>query len=178
MKRVCYSVAASLDGFIAGPQGEYDWIPEAPEIDFQPLVERFDTFILGSGTYATVLGQGEEGFTVFTGKQVLVFSDSLEQADHPKVNIVKSRDLTATLQDLRKQSGKDVWLFGGGQLFRSLAEAGFVDSVEVAVMPILLGDGIPLLPTPAPRIKLQLNSHRFYEPSGVVVLEYDVVSGE
>ena len=53
-----------------------------------------------------------------------------------------------------------------------------MDSVEVAVMPILLGGGIPLLPTPAPRINLQLKSHRVYEPSRIVMLEYDVVNGE
>ena len=56
-----------------------------------------------------------------------------------------------TLDDLRAKPGKDIWLFGGGSLFRSLLEARRVDTVEVAVMPVLLGGGIPLLPPPAER---------------------------
>ena len=58
-------------------------------------------------------------------------------------------------------------------LFRSLAEAGLVDTVEVAVVPILLGGGIPLLPTPASRISLQLSAHKVYK-TGVVTLEYAI----
>ena len=74
---------------------------------------------------------------------------------------------------LRKNPGKDIWLFGGGSLFRSLAEAGLVDTVEVAVIPILLGAGIPLLPSPAERIKLTLAAHKVYK-TGSVALEYAV----
>ena len=64
-------------------------------------------------------------------------------------------------------------LFGGGLLFRTLAEAGLVDTVEVAVIPILLGQGIPLLPSPAKTIKLTLKNHRVYK-TGIVSLEYAV----
>jgi dihydrofolate reductase len=65
-------------------------------------------------------------------------------------------------------------LFGGGLLFRSLAAAGFVDSVEVAVIPVLLGEGIGLLPPPAGRIGLKLTGHRVYEKTGIVGLDYAV----
>jgi dihydrofolate reductase len=75
---------------------------------------------------------------------------------------------------LRAESGKDIWLFGGGSLFRSLLEARLVDTVEVAVVPVLLGEGIPLLPPPARGTKLKLNSHRVYK-AGIVSLEYSIV---
>jgi dihydrofolate reductase len=58
-----------------------------------------------------------------------------------------------------------------------LLEAGLVDGIDVAIVPVLLGGGIPLLPAPAARVKLKLKSHRVYEKSGIVGLEYDVVRG-
>lgn len=72
--------------------------------------------------------------------------------------------------------GKDIWLFGGGLLFRSLVEAGLVDTVEVALIPVLLGGGIPLLASPADQVNLELNSHTVY-PTGIVGLEYAVPRG-
>jgi dihydrofolate reductase len=72
------------------------------------------------------------------------------------------------------ESGKPLWLWGGGTLFRELAQAGLVDGVDVAVLPILLGGGLPLLPSPAPRIALQLRAQRVYPKTGTLFLEYDV----
>jgi dihydrofolate reductase len=105
--------------------------------------------------------------------QSFVFSRSMRQADHPDVSVVN--DAEPFVADLRKKPGKDIWLWGGGELFHSLLGAGLVDGVDVGVMPVLLGGGIPLLPTPAPRTTLVLRNHRIYEDSGIVGLEYDVV---
>lgn len=77
-----------------------------------------------------------------------------------------------TLAALRASPGKDIWLFGGGDLFRSLLEEKLVDSVEVAVIPVLLGGGLPLLPHPAKQSKLRLAKHRVYPKTGTVSLEY------
>ena len=71
-------------------------------------------------------------------------------------------------------SEKDIWLFGGGQLFRTLLDAGLVDTVEVAVMPVLLGEGIPVLPGPGERAKLRLTKSQVLEKTGTVTLQYDV----
>ncbi len=78
-----------------------------------------------------------------------------------------------TVTRIRAQAVKDIWLFGGGTLFRSFLDAGLVDTVEVAVMPVLLGGGVPLLPHPAHQAKLVLTSHRIYK-TGIVLLEYAV----
>jgi dihydrofolate reductase len=74
------------------------------------------------------------------------------------------------------QSGKDIALFGGGELFRSLLAAGLVDELHFNVIPVLLGGGIPMLPPPANRGRLKLKKHRVYEKTGTVGLEYAVLN--
>jgi dihydrofolate reductase len=107
------------------------------------------------------------------GVRSVVISRTMRQADHPDITIVN--DAEPFVAELKTQTGKDIWLWGGGELFHSLLRAGLVDGVDVGVIPVLLGGGIPLLPTPAPRTLLVLRNQRVYERSGIVGLEYDVV---
>ena len=102
----------------------------------------------------------------------MVFSRTLRQEDYPEVAIV-TNDQKGVLAALKASPGKDIWLFGGGSLFRSLAEDGLVDTVEVRIIPILLGGGVPLSPDSKSRIKLALISHKVYR-TGIVSLEYAI----
>ena len=131
----------SLDGFIAGEKGAYDWIIMDPAIDFAAYMATIDTLIMGRGTYE-LLDVAAAGWN---GRKTYVVSTTLDPADHPNVTVV-SRDVEQRVADLKGEDGKDIWLFGGGVLFRSLLEAGLVDRVEVGIIPVLLGQGIPLLP--------------------------------
>ena len=106
------------------------------------------------------------------GIQSYVFSHTLRPEECP--DAIVSDDPQAIIQDLKSKEGKDIWLFGGGSLFHSLLEQGLVDSVEVAIMPVLLGGGVSLLPPPADLARLTLIRHQVYEKTGTVVLEYAV----
>jgi len=176
MRPVRYSVAMSLDGYIAGPNGEYDWIVMDPELgkEFPKLFGRYDTMLVGRKSFIASGGQGGGGGP-FGGMKVVVFSRTLSPADHPGVTIVRD-DAAETVRQLRESPGKDIWLFGGGSLFRSLLDAGLVDTVELAVMPVLLGSGIPLLP-PGAHTNLKLSHQKTLPASGIVVLSYSVPGG-
>ena len=170
MRRIRYQVACSLDGYIADTVGKTGWIVDEPQIDFEALFDQFDTLLMGRLTYEELV-QGPDGFW---GKKVLVFSQTLRQEDHPQVTIV-SNNPQERLKQMRSLPGKDIWLFGGGKLFQSLLALGCVDTVEPAIIPVLLGGGRPLLATPAMLNRLTLTSQRVF-PSGIVWLEYTVHS--
>jgi len=170
MRRVRYRVAASLDGYIAGPNGEADWITMDPEIDFGAIFAQFDTLLIGRRTFETMLRGGKADTP---GMKTVVFSQSLRQIDYPNVTIVAEKPKEA-VNSIKAESGKDIWLFGGGVLFRSLLEAGVVDTVEIALMPVLLGEGIPLLASPLKETRLRRTGQHLYKQSGIVLLEYAV----
>jgi dihydrofolate reductase len=170
MRQLRYQVAVSLDGFIAGPQGDYDWIVSDPSINFGALFREFDTAVMGRKTYEVVTAQGGTG--AMKGLEVVVFSQSLPPKTMKGIRITKD-DARDVVKALKAQPGGDIWLFGGGALFRSLLDAGLVDTVEVALMPVLLGSGIPLLP-PGASTTLELVDQIALPSSGIVMLSYRV----
>lgn len=168
-RRVRYHVAVSLDGFIAGPKGDFDWIIMDPAFDFEAYFQQFDTFLLGRRTFELTRQPGAPGMP--EGTQTIVFSHTLRQSDYPDVAITSK--VARTISELKNKPGKDIWLFGGGELFRSVLDAGLVDTVELAVIPILLSQGVPLLAAGARSPVLQLTETKTL-PSGTVLLSYNV----
>lgn len=169
MNLLRYNVAMSLDGFIAREDGAYDWIPADPGVDFAALFAGFDSFVMGRKTYELV----QQGPSL-AGK-ILVVSKTLSPAEHPDVEIV-SDNIPDRVRQFKADSKKDVWLFGGGQLFRYLLDEGLVDRIEVGVIPVLIGSGIPLIPAGQTH-KLKLLAHDPL-PTGVTMLTYSVAAKE
>ena len=169
MRRLVYSVAMSLDGFIAGPNGEYDWIVPEPTLDLAKHYSGFDTLLMGRRTYQLMLELGQTPKSM--GMQEVVVSTTLDPAQHTDVRIVRE-DVEQAVAELKGQSGKDIWLFGGGALFRAMMDAGLVDAVELAVQPILLGSGVRVIPE-GRRWALHLEACDRY-PDGTLMLRYGV----
>jgi dihydrofolate reductase len=161
----------SLDGFIAGPNGEYDWIVPDPSIDFADLWAQFDTVLMGRKTFEIAQTRRK----MFSGsvQRWVVVSRSLKSEDHPDTTILSTgieQAVAAMKAETGPESPKDIWLFGGGELFRFLLDAGLVDAIDVMVMPVLLGTGVPFLPE-GRRQTLHLESSAAL-PSGILRLSY------
>ena len=173
MRRLRYGVAMSLDGFIAGPNGEYDWIVPDPSIDFAAIWAQFDTVLMGRRTFEIAQTRRK----MFSGsvQRWVVVSRTLKPEDYPDTTILSSgisEAVAALKAETGPQSQKDIWLFGGGVLFRSLLDAGLVDAIDVMVMPVLLGSGVPFLPE-GRRQTLRLESSQALT-SGVLRLSYSI----
>ena len=170
MRQLRYSVAASLDSYIAGPNGEFDWIVIDPDIDFAEMYAGFSGLVMGRRSYDVFVSTGG---AVGPAMPTYVYSRSLPEGERDGITF--ARDAASHVRELKKSSeDKPLWLWGGGDLFKQLAEAGLVDGIDVAVIPILLGGGIQLMPSPGPRLSLQLREHRLYAKTGTLFLEYDV----
>ena len=167
MRLLRYCVASSLDGFIAGPNGEYDWIRPDAGIDFAALHGQFDTLLMGRRTYEVARTR----LDLLMGKRIVVVSTTLKNAGQEQISIL-SNNLGDALTALKSEPGKDIWLMGGGVLFRSLLDLGLVDKVEVSVFPVLLGAGTPLIPA-GKRASLKFD-HCTELPSGVLMLSYSI----
>ncbi len=171
MRQVRYNVAASLDGFIADASGAFDWIPQDPAVDFGAIFARVDTVLIGRRSFELTQRVGAPPWG--PNMRVYVFSRTLRAQAYPDVTVIGANAAEAVLA-LRAEAGDgEIWLFGGGQLFSSLLAGGQVDAVEVTIVPVLLGGGVPLAASGIDRTSLQLLNTRRY-PTGMVSLSYAI----
>ncbi|HEU0080039.1 MAG TPA: dihydrofolate reductase family protein [Longimicrobiaceae bacterium] len=170
MRRVRYAVGMSLDAYIADPADGVGWMIGDPEYDGMAFFREIDTALMGRRTFEVAVRQGGGAMPGIRG---YVFSRTLRAEDFPDVTVVAD-DAAGVVAALRAEdTGRDIWLAGGGELFGSLAEAGLVDTVEIGLNPILLGGGIPLAPSLPRSVRLELTESTAY-PGGLVILRYDV----
>jgi len=163
----------SLDGFIADAKGGTSFLVSDPTYDSAPFFASIDTVLMGRLTYEEAVRQGMRAYPKLHN---YVVSRTLDPRDFPEVTIIGS-DVEATVANLRGGPGKDIWLCGGGELFRSLLTAGLVDTVEIGVSPLLLGHpGTPFVALDPPlkeAVRLELTQHTAL-PTGLLILEYNV----
>ena len=141
MPQITYNVAMSLDGFIAPPDESSSWIVADESIDFNALYDRFDVFIMGRKTFDAIAEAGEYNLLRGMAKdRVFVISRTLKAEDHPEVTIVRD-DYMELLREWKTQGDKHVWVMGGGWLAGDCLSAGILTSIEVAIVPVILGNG-------------------------------------
>jgi dihydrofolate reductase len=178
MGHITYNAAVSLDGFIAPPDESTGWIVEDASIDFDGIFASFDVFIMGRKTYQAVTESTEANPLRGRPRQsVVVISKTLKPADYPDITIVSENHLDY-IRAMRDQEQRRIWLMGGGLLAAECLSAGILDSLELAVMPVLLGGGYGLFGTPADKSlamqRLDLRSVEHLHASGILMTKYIV----
>ncbi|MBW4582165.1 MAG: dihydrofolate reductase family protein [Tildeniella nuda ZEHNDER 1965/U140] len=169
MRRIILFIAASLDGYIARPSGEVDWLFTDQDYGYTDFLANVDTVLMGRKTYEQVLSFGE---FPYQEKQSYVFSNNPDFDASPHAKTVRS-DVKAFVEELRATGGKNIWLVGGAALIHPFLEHALLDELVLSVHPILLGSGIPLFHEAAITTPLQFISSQSYD-SGLVQLRYNV----
>ena len=170
MRRVVLNVAVTLDGYIAGPKGEYDWCFTDADYGMTEFMERVDAVLMGGKSYRLLLDYGHP----YPDKTNYVLSRTEHSSPYENVVLV-NKDIALFVEGLRRQRGKDIWLFGGAEIFQLLLSAGLVDELMLSVHPVVLGAGLPLFGHADARQTLLLKDTRSY-PSGLVQITY-VIKG-
>lgn len=175
MRTVIFGGANSLDNYIAREDGSFDWIlwsDEAAEL-MKEYWSRFDTLIMGRKTFEVAMQNSPDaGTDPYKGMTTIVFSRTLDQADFPAVKVV-SADPGEFVRALKTQDGKDICVMGGGDLGRTLFEAGVIDEIGFNIHPLLLGSGVPLFHRMSRQIELELTECRQFK-NGCVYVNYRV----
>ena len=154
-------IAASMDGYIAGPDGEIDWLEVGGKLDYgyHHFYSSIDTTVMGSSTYKLTLTVEE---FPYADKANYVFTRGAPPPDTANVRFV-SGDIVSFVESLRGLPGKDIWLVGGGQINTVMLNAGLIDEIILTVFPLVLGDGIPLFAPGARRTRFRTTGCESYE---------------
>jgi len=166
-RNVVLGVALSLDGYIARRDGSVDWLIMDPEIDFRAYTAGFDVVIAGRKTLDPSNSRGGGGM----GKMACyIFSRSQPPGKRNGAEYV-NRPPADLICELKAKPGKDIWLMGGGELAHEFLKEDLVDRMDLGLMPVLLGDGIPLFPRGFPQRNFTLTKFQPYK-SGIVMASY------
>lgn len=168
MRTIILNVAVSLDGFIAGPNGEFDWCFTDQDYGMADFMNSIDTIFYGRKSYELMLTMEED---LFKDQTRYVFSQTLDEVVEG-YQLLKG-DLKTEVERIRAQEGKKIWLFGGTSLASSFLEAGLINELFLAVHPLLLGTGMPLFEGIADRTPLKLVDSKTYD-SGMMQLLYRI----
>lgn len=171
-RKVIVHIAASADGYIARLDGDLDWLTSRPAPEgfygMNAFMKTIDTTILGRKTYEISL---ELGAKFDSKSRTYVFSRHPPPDDVPLGVDFVNEAIGPFVRRLREQPGKDIWLMGGGDLIASFLDANAIDEFVVSVVPVFLGDGIPLIARSKRHVLLHLQSTQRFE-DGLVQLHY------
>jgi dihydrofolate reductase len=188
MRRIVYLVHTSVDGFIEGPGGEFDWPVMGPELSayVSRLDEGIDTFLYGRVVWEMMAAFWPHGEELSDDPHVrdfaprwrrmpkVVVSRTLRQPEAADVRVLRGDDLGAEIAALKAEPGKDILLTGGTELASQLAASGLIDAYVIAVHPVVLGGGRRLFTHHRERAAIRLVESRTVD-GRVVVLRYEAV---
>ncbi|MDR1200014.1 MAG: dihydrofolate reductase family protein [Tannerellaceae bacterium] len=172
MKKIILYIAASIDGRIAEPDGGIEWLSEFPinkemNYGYKEFMASIDTIIMGGRSWRELSNMDAMGG--YADKAIYVVSrhdwGETENTKFITENVIEH--ITA----LRNEPGKDIWLFGGGELVSVLLAADLVDEMRIAYIPVILSKGISLFPEQPKESKWELSDSKNYS-SGIIMVEY------
>lgn len=166
MRRIILGLAVSLDGFIEGPNGEYDWCFNDQDYGLTDFFKSIDTVFMGRKTYEVAVSNG--GMNDWKGITTYLFTNTISKSPSEDVKLVRNM---SEVNPIINQPGRDIWLYGGSQLTTAFLNAGLVDELWLSVHPILLGSGKPLFQDLDGRKPLKLVESKTYD-TGLVSLKY------
>jgi len=169
MRKIILQLAVSLDSYIEGPNGEFDWCFTDQDYGMSAFFKRIDSVFYGRKTYELVLAMEGEAPAGFPKMKEYVFSNTMDNIREGAV-LVKD-DIKTEVEKIKNEKGKDIWLFGGADLISSLMNLQLVDEIILAVHPVILGGGKALFKEIKERTWLALTDHKIY-PNGLVFLTY------
>ena len=172
MRKLILNVAVSLDGFIEGPNGEYDWCFTDADYGMEEFLTRTDAIFFGRKSYELWAASFSQ---MWTDKKHYVFSSTLQSL--PANATLINGDVVSKVQEIKVETGKDIWLFGGASLTTSLLNSALIDEFQLAIHPLILGAGKPLFAGIEQRQWLRLETSKPFE-NGLVINRYSVVSQE
>jgi dihydrofolate reductase len=175
-RKVIVHIAASADGYIARPDGDLEWLTSRPAPEgfygMNTFMKSIDTLLLGRKTYEVSLSLGGK----FDSKnRTIVFSHHPPPPDAPTGVDFVSGAIGSVVSSLREQSGKDIWLMGGGELIASFLDEQAIDEFVISVVPVFIGDGIPLIARRHRHTRMDLQSVERFD-DGLVQLHYRVLN--
>ena len=171
MRKIILGLAVSLDGFIEGPNGEFDWCFTDQDYGLADFFKRIDAVFYGRKSFqlSEQMSAGGDGIPGMPKMKEYVFSNTLTEVREGA--IIVSGDTKEEVEKIKNEPGKDIWLFGGASLTSSLMNLGLVDEIWLSIHPILLGIGKPLFTGITDRVHLQLLESKTYE-TGLVSVKY------
>ncbi|HEU5289355.1 MAG TPA: dihydrofolate reductase family protein [Cyclobacteriaceae bacterium] len=173
MRKVILSVAVTLDGFIEGPKGEYDWCFTDQDYGMKEFMKRVDTIFYGRKCYEMMMGFDHGGPNPYAKMKHYVFSNTRTKP-YEGTELI-SGDFVRQVMNLKNQYGKDIWLFGGAEITTTFINNNLVDEMNLAVHPVLLGAGKLLFSKIENRKHFKLTSSKEYS-SGLVMLNYEATN--
>ncbi len=168
MRKIILYIATSLDGYIARTDGSVDWLFTDADYGYKDFYSSVDTTLMGRKTYEQILSMGDFPYPEKTN---YVFTHQ-QPASHQQVTFV-NKDAVAFIRKLKSEPGEHIWLIGGGGLIQTCLQDQLIDELRVFIHPIILGEGLPLIPPPSPSAKLEVIRQGMYD-NGLIEVHYDV----